>query len=204
MLPRRTSLRQSCWVVGIDLPKTHDGLSNGLAAYFGHDYLDLSRFKELTSLERLNLPNAKRFGDIEVLRHNTKLKHLNLAGSEGAFGDLGDLRNLVELTYLNLGWTDIYGNLSSLKKATRLKKLILDNTDVDGDVMALEDATELTHLNLANTRVVGDLSRLRPVENDVSRTGITCKGQDDALREILLRLGLTRKNVTGIEWRMLS
>ena len=109
-------------------------------------------------------------------------------------------------TYEGLEGVQVDGNIAVFEKATRLKKLILPRTKVNGDVMALENATELTHLNLANTRVVGDLSRLRPVENlDVSETGITCKGQDDALREILLRLGLTtRRNVAGIERRMLS
>ena len=165
------------------------------------------RFSELTSLEGLNLQNTVIHGDIRLLRRNTKLKHLNLANTP-VRGNLGALRNRAELTHLNLGsCIHISGDLAALKRATRLKKLNLDYTNVGGDVMALENATELTDLYLKNTRVFGDVSRLRPVENLNSEgTEITCKGQDEPLRQILLQLGLKTnlKNVAGIERRMLS
>ena len=199
ILPRRTGLRHGCWVVEIDLSGRQDVDGD----------LD-ERFKELTNLEQLNLQATMSSGDIGVLGHNTKLKHLNL-GDTNVVGDLTALKNAAELTYLNLQFSDIGGNLTALKKATRLKELNLQYTNVDGDVMALENATELTHLNLADTRVVGELSRLRPLENcDVSGTRISCKGEEDALRAILLELGLTAehvadlKNVAGVERRMLS
>ena len=197
MLPRRTGLRHGCWVVGIDL--SNDYGVNGR--------LD---FQELTSLEQLNLKDTNAFGDIQVLQHNTKLKHLNLAQAGVVSGNLESLRLLAELTYLNLGYCmDVFGNLEALKNATRLKELHLQKTLVGGDVMALENATELTRLNLANTHVFGDVSRLRSLENfDIAGTEITCKGQDDALREILRQLTRVRvadlKQFPGIEWRILS
>ena len=162
-------------------------------------------------MEGLNLRDTKTSGNIGVLQRNTNLKHLNLPDTR-VRGNLRSLRNLAELTYLNLGYTDVSGNLVDLKKATRLKKLDLEYTKVGGDVMALENATELTHLYLANTRVVGDLSRLRPLEHfDVAETRITCEGEDEPLRQILLQLGLKAGQLTdlrtfaGIDrWRMLS
>ena len=174
-------------------------------------YLDKKHLSELTSLEGLNLQGTRAFANIGVLRQNTKLKHLNLANT-WIQGNLGALRNLAGLTHLNLGsCTHVSGKLTRLKWATRLKKLILRRTNVDGDVMALENATELTHLNLADTRVVGDVSRLRPVENlNIEGTRITCKSQDEPLRQILLKLGLSTgkltdlKKVAGVERRMLS
>ena len=199
MLPRRTRLRHGCWVVEIDLSnRVVDG--------------DLDkRFSELTSLEGLNLQNTVIHGNIRLLRRNTRLNHLNLANTP-VRGNLGALRNLAELTHLNLGsCIHVSGDLAALKRATRLKKLNLDYTNVGGDVMALENATELTDLYLENTRVFGDVSRLRPVENlNTEGTEITCKGQDEPLRQILLQLGLKAgqltnlKNVAGIERRMLS
>ena len=125
------------------------------------------------------------------------------------------LTELPDLEVFTLSCRGIFlnvdGNIGAFKNATRLKKLDIHDTQVGGDVMALENATELTHLYLANTRVVGDLSRLRPVQKvDVSGTRITCEGQDETLRQILLELGLTAehvadlKSVAGIEWRMLS
>ena len=115
-------------------------------------------------------------------------------------------------TYEGLGGIEVDGNIAVFEKATRLKKLNLPYTKVGGDLTALQNANELTFLNLANnTHVLGDLSRLRPVENlNIEGTEITCKGQDEPLRQILLQLGLTTgrltdlKNVTGIERRMLS
>ena len=168
------------------------------------------RFQELRNLEHLDLQHTMSEGDIGVLGHNTKLKHLNLAEAN-VVGDLTALKNAAELTYLNLQFSDIGGNLRALKKATRLKELNLQYTNVDGDVMALENATELTHLNLESTNVCGDLSRLRSLEKlFVEGTRIDCKGDEDSLREILLRLGLEAgqltdlKKVAGIERRMLS
>ena len=85
MLPRRTSLRHGCWVVGIDLSNRQD--VNGR--------LD-KRFQELTNLEALNLQNTNTFGEIGVLRRNTKLKHLNLYNTN-VVGDLAALQETTQL-----------------------------------------------------------------------------------------------------------
>ena len=85
MLPRRTRLRNDCWVVGIDLSNRPD--VNGRLG---------RSFKELRNLEWLDLHNTKTVGDIRVLQRNTKLKHLNLANTN-VFGDLMALQETTQL-----------------------------------------------------------------------------------------------------------
>ena len=199
------SPRKECHVVKIDLT------CRSIAT------LDPS-LTELPDLEVFDLAGIWSFsqgvfevgGNIKVFENSKKLRYLNLHGTK-VQGTLAALKNSKELRYLNLGRTYVSGSLTALKNATRLKKLNLQYTNVDGDVMALENATELTHLDLPNTHVVGDVSRLRPLENcDVSGTRISCKGQDEPLRQILLQLGLKAgqltnlKKVAGIGRRMLS
>ena len=175
------------------------------------------RFSELASLEGLNLRGTKTFGNIGVLRYNTKLKHLDLAETEvlgdlaalknatslkklnlpytKVGGDLTALQNAKGLTSLNLENTHVLGDLAALKSATRLKKLNLPYTKVGGDLTALQNAKGLTFLNLADTEVFGDLMTLQETTQlkdfqdfEVSNTKITCP-QDAPLRAVLLKLG---------------
>ena len=186
---------------------------NGNKTYEGLDGIqvggNMAVFEKSKKLRHLNLAYSDVSGTLMALKNSKELRYLNLANIYSVSCNLAALNNAGELTYLNLGYgMDVFGNLEALKNATRLKELHLQDTQVGGDVMALENATELTRLNLANTDVFGDLSRLRPLENDIAGTKITCKGQDDALREILRQLTRVRvadlKQFPGIEWRMLS
>ena len=211
--PSSRSPRKECHVVKIDLssrPEFVGTLDPHLAELPDLEVFDLTGnktyegiegnsvdgniavFEKSKKLRHLNLAYSDVSGTLMALKNSKELRYLNLANTYSVACNLAALENAAELTYLNLGYSmEVSGNLEALKKATRLKELNLQYTNVDGDVMALENATELTHLDLADTHVVGDLSGLRPLEHcDVSGTEITCKGEEDALRKILVKLGL--------------
>ena len=147
------------------------------------DENDLQTLGQLSNIEYLSLPYCKKATSIEPLGSLSKLKTLDLSGSEvtdiQALSNLNTLTELdmsntkissiqalsnsTSLTILDLGGMFELSDFSALSGLTNLEKLDLDSTSII-DLIPLEKMTKLEHLNLGSTSVE-DLSPLKNLVN---------------------------------------
>ena len=134
--------------------------------------------------------------DVSALRELKNLTFLNLGDTKVT--DVSALRELKNLTFLELRGTGVT-DVSALRELKNLTWLNLDSTKVT-DVSALQGLTNLTQLNLSHTSVT-DVSALQELKSltylDLSYTKVT---DVSALRGLtnLTRLDLSYTSVTDV------
>ena len=90
-----------------------------------------------------------------------ELRVLLLGCVVGVSGDITSLRELRNLTELNLYQTQVSGDIASLRELRNLTGLYLFKTHVSGDIASLRELRNLRELYLYETRVSGDKQALK-------------------------------------------
>ena len=151
------SPRINCKVTQIDLGTLHQDV-NG--------WLD-ERFAELVHLERFNLASTAASGDISMLGYNTKLKYVELSGSNVS-GHISTILRWKEIKFLDLSDTNVYGQPNSTWQACckDLHDLNLARSKVNFLPPALKNGEaytwmpKMTNLDLSGIPINGDVSDL--------------------------------------------
>ncbi len=122
-----------------------------------NDLSDLSPLAGLTKLKTLDLSGSNSsITDISPLSGLTGLRRLDLWNARVT--DLQPLASLTELEFLDLTSNDRLSDLSPLSGLTNLKDLRLSDNDI-ADITPLADLTGLVRLNLSHNRIA-DLTTL--------------------------------------------
>ncbi|MFQ6651068.1 hypothetical protein Gotur_022227, partial [Gossypium turneri] len=87
-------------------------------------------FKNLTSLEYLDLSYNNFSGDISVFKNLTSLKYLDLF-SNNFFGNIYVFKNLRSLEFLDLSSNKFSGDISHFRSLTSLLELRLCNNSIE-------------------------------------------------------------------------
>jgi len=141
---------------------------------FGNSSLSaLEVIGTLEDLDTLILANVPTNGDLGFLRGLAKLRYLNLRES-GAI-DIDPVSGLLDLEYLNLHSNPGISTIQPIKNLRRLETLILANVPVGDEVAVIGDLPHLKILNLRNT----GLTDLAPIGSLMAR-GALQDSPDDA------------------------
>lgn len=122
----------------------------------------LDELKNLSSLQMLTLNQSNLIGDIKNTPPNLTLYDVT---NTKLVGDIANLENLNNMTYVGLENNNVYGDASVFENKTRLTHLNLYSTKITGSLNSFSNLTALTYLTLTNTEITGDLSALRDLTN---------------------------------------
>lgn len=149
-------------------------------------------------LKTLNLAYSSTSGDIEALKNLTELTTLNLTDCKSISGDISSLKNISGLRYLYLTGVGVTGPLSSIADLTELVILWLNSTQVTGDVVNLSKMSDLTNLSLSDTQIGGQIDNIiSPIESISvvgSNIGGTIEGFVSSQREAGRNTGSLNNN----------
>ncbi|TAH21617.1 MAG: hypothetical protein EAZ08_02615 [Cytophagales bacterium] len=121
------------------------------------DTVSMAHIKNILTLERIDISNYRTVSDLEPLNRLTKLKEVNIAGTQAS--NLLPLRNLANLEILNCSGTEI-NSLEALKYAINLKEIYCQNTQIT-NLEPLRNLSKLDKLYFFNTPV----NSLEPIAN---------------------------------------
>ena len=137
---------------------------------------------------------------VSSLKEMTELTVLNLRGSP-VTGNISELSKLERLQVLDLAQTRVVGDVAELSNLRGLQCLYLKQTQVFGDVGELSKLDGLQSLYLTQTQVLGNvanLSKLKGLQRlDLSQTRITGDVADLSTLSQLQRLYLTEVQIVG-------
>lgn len=118
---------------------------------------NLADLEPLTKLEELILQEIG--GPLHGLRKMKKLKRLSLKSKVDGY--LSDLRDLNELSYLDLAEGQVIGNLTDLREMKKLQHLSLRKfNEIEGSTVDLRGMTHLRFMELPSTTLSGDIADL--------------------------------------------
>jgi len=140
---------------------------------------------KLSELRKFSLVDGKVVGDggLDGLRGLSKLRQLNLSGTDLGPGGLRGIGGMAELTVLSLNRAKVSKEgVAELSQLAKVCELDLSETDIDGEVLeAIAGMKKLLKLKLSDTSITDDdlvhlkgLSALR--ELDLHGTAITGSG----------------------------
>ena len=148
--------------------------------------VNIEHFEYSRNLKNISLTNAS--GDIAAVKNLTNLTSLNLGGTQ-VNGDIAAVKNLTNLTSLNLRLSNITGDISNLSSLTKLASSQLSS--VSGNILAL-NSTKLTNLIISNSGGLnGDLALLK---KDFTYLGL----EDDKTSVFSWTSRATDANIYGI------
>ncbi|GJM28109.1 MAG: hypothetical protein DHS20C17_07440 [Cyclobacteriaceae bacterium] len=135
------------------------------------DSVDGQFLMRLIDLEKIDLSVYPRLRNLEPLAKLTKLKRVNLSGTQ--VKDIVPLKNLTHLEVLDCSNTEV-SDLSALKYALGLKALRIDSSKVTNiDVLAgMEDLQQLSasHTFISSLESLAGLKKMRKL--DLTKTRI--------------------------------
>ena len=118
--------------------------------------INIEDFKYSRNITRINASEVN--GDIAAVKNLTNLTSLNLSNTQ-VNGDIAAVKNLTNLTSLNMRLSNITGDISNLSSLTKLASAQLNS--VSGNILAL-NSTKLTNLIISNSGGLnGDLALLK-------------------------------------------
>ena len=148
--------------------------------------VNIEHFEYSRNLKNISLTNAS--GDIAAVKNLTNLTSLNLGGTQ-VNGDIAAVKNLTNLTSLNMRLSNITGDISNLSSLTKLASSQLSS--VSGNILAL-NSTKLTNLIISNSGGLnGDLALLK---KDFTYLGL----EDDKTSVFSWTSRATDANIYGI------
>ncbi len=113
------------------------------------DTPSITQLKKILATEELDLSDKTKIRSINPLAKLTKLKKLNISGTQA--DSIFPIRNLTKLEYLDCSKTKIK-TFEPMKYATALTDLYFEGTPVD-DISPLQNYTKLQRLRISNTQV---------------------------------------------------
>lgn len=119
----------------------------------GVQRLDGSFLQSLVELERLELTQVYELTKLDSLSGLKKLTYLDV--SSNGLGSVAFVRELSELTSLNLSYNERVADISHLAELTKLEELNLSNLRYLTELSPLNGLTSLKHLNLTGIASYG-------------------------------------------------
>ena len=163
---------------------------------------DLSSLASLTELKDLTLSSESIQGNLNDLGQLINLTTLNIFYTDGLTGGIEELSGLTSLTSLALESCEgITGDISELASLIHLESLSIDScANINGDISDLNVLDSLETLNIESENISGDLQSI-DMPNLISLTlsGNNISGNVDELSDIsqLKRLDLNSENIGG-------
>lgn len=128
----------------------------------GLQYADSMKSLEISHTQKVPGGN-ERLEDLTPISNLTQMTRLILV--QNGIDDISPLRNLINLTELDLGGNHNISDISVIGGMKKLQRLTLDTNDIT-DISVLADLSELNNLDISNNKIssLPDVSRLNKIE----------------------------------------
>ena len=122
---------------------------------------DVSQLKDLTCLQYLDATDRAVKGDIGNLRNLVNLEVFSLYSNPEVYGDICSLAGATNLRTLKFAFDpNVTGNISCLKGLTKLETFAMTHTQIYGDLSVFANMPNLKAMYVSGTYVTGDICAL--------------------------------------------